>query len=41
MKKRVTVGDVKAETNGESLFIAIVDIGTLLRGQRAQMGSLH
>ena len=35
------MGDIKAETNGGSSFIAIVDIDDLLRGQAARMGSLH
>src|ERR1700760_131375 len=41
MSKRVTVGDMKAETNGKTSFIAIDDIGDLLRGQAARMGSLQ
>ena len=41
MSKRATVGDMKAETNGKTSFIAIDDIGDLLRGQAARMGSLH
>ena len=41
MSKRVTVDDMKAETNGKTSFIAIDDIGDLLRGQAARMGSLH
>jgi len=35
------VGNMKAETNGGSSFIAIVDLGNLLCNQRAQMGSLQ
>ena len=35
------MGDMKAETNGGSSFIAIVDIDDLLRGQAARMGSLQ
>ena len=41
MSKRATMGDMKAETNGKTSFIAIDDIGDLLRGQAARMGSLH
>ena len=41
MSKRVTVGNMKAETNGKTSFIVIDDIGDLLRGQAARMGSLH
>ena len=32
---------MKAETNGKTSFIAIDDIGNLLRGQAARMGSLQ
>src|ERR1700761_4815357 len=41
MSKTVTVGNMKAETNGKTSFIAIDDIGDLLHGQVARMGLLH
>ena len=41
MSKRATVGDMKAETNRGRSYIAIDDLGDLLRDHRAQMGSLQ